>query len=242
MVLHTSFERAAEAVEHLHRCLHVHRQAAGGSPSAAGACGPALTIALSRQAGAGGTEVARKVGERLGWFVYDRQLLEQVARQMGLRAELLEVVDERQGSWLRDSLARFMATPAVNENAYVRHLGEVAFSLAARGGCVLVGRGVVHFLPAETTLRVRLVAPLAHRVASVSRRFGLSPEAAAAQVAKTDDERDRFVRDHFRKDAADPCHYDLALNTARFSADECASVIVAALGEKRARRAAGPAG
>jgi cytidylate kinase len=240
MTLHTSSGRVAEALEHLHRNLHAHGQAVGGPPSA-GSQAPALTVALSRQAGAGGTEVAHKVGARLGWPVYDRQLLEQVARHMGLRAELLELVDERQGSWLRDSLARFMAAPAVNASAYVRHLGEVVFSLAAGGGCVLVGRGVVHFLPAETTLRVRLVAPLAHRVASVRRRFGLSPEAAAAQVTRTDGERDRFVRDHFHKDAADPCHYDLVLNTARFSADECAAVIAAALGEKRARRGGTPA-
>ena len=64
-------ERLAEAVERLHRRLQVHSQSAGAGARAS--AGPALTIALSRQAGAGGTEVARRVGERLGWPVYDRE-------------------------------------------------------------------------------------------------------------------------------------------------------------------------
>ena len=39
---------------------------------------PAFTIAISRQSGARGTTTARAVGERLGWAVYDRELVERI--------------------------------------------------------------------------------------------------------------------------------------------------------------------
>ena len=56
---------------------------------------PPFTIALSRQVGARGTSVAREVGAHLGWAVYDRELLEQIARTMNVRVELLKSVDEK---------------------------------------------------------------------------------------------------------------------------------------------------
>src|SRR6516164_8466803 len=74
-------------------------QAAGTAPEAA----PAFTIAFSREAGARGTSVARQVGARLGWPVYDHELLEHIAREMKVRVGLLETVDERQVSWLQES-------------------------------------------------------------------------------------------------------------------------------------------
>jgi cytidylate kinase len=235
----SSLARLGDVVEGLRRRIQVHSLAAGGTGRAAAI--PALTIALSREAGAGGSAVARKVGEQLAWPVYDRELLQELAREMGLRVGLLEAVDERQDSWLRECLDSFMAAPTVSDSAYVRHLGQVLFSLAAHGECVVVGRGAVYILPAATTLRVRLFAPLAHRVAAARQRLGLSRADATRWVEKTDRERDGFVRDHFHKDAADPCHYDLLLNTARLCAEESAELIIAALRQMQVRLAA-PAG
>src|SRR5436189_2636892 len=64
-----------------------------GAPSA-------LTIAISRQEGTNGTAVATKVAERLGWHLYDREILRRIADEMGLRTSLLESVDEKGVNWL----------------------------------------------------------------------------------------------------------------------------------------------
>jgi hypothetical protein len=190
---------------------------------------PAFTVALSREAGANGALVGRAVGERLGWPVYDRELLERVAAEMGEQAGLLESLDEKQRGWLVECLEFFSSTPAVSQGSYVRHLLGVVLSLAARGRCVIVGRGVPQVLPAATTLRVRVVAPLAVRVEVVRQRLGLDRAAATRWVEKTDGERARFVQDHFHKDPSDPCGYDLILNSGRFSVAECSELLVEAL-------------
>jgi cytidylate kinase len=190
---------------------------------------PAFTVALSREAGANGALVARAVGERLGWSVYDRELLERVAAEMGQHATLLESLDERRQSWLAECLESFSSTPAVSEDSYVRHLLATVLALAAHGDCVIIGRGVPQVLPAATTLRVRVVAPLDVRVEAIRQRLGLDRAAAARWVEKTDDERARFVRYHFHKDPADPCGYDLILNSGRFAVAECSELIVEAL-------------
>jgi feruloyl esterase len=112
---------------------------------------------------------------------------------------------------------------------YYDRLVKTIASLVAQGDCVLVGRGVAHILPVETTLRVRLVAPVAWRVAAMSRKLGVSEEEAAVKVAAIERHRVQFVREHFNKDTTDSSLYDLVLNTERFSVEQCADLIVEAL-------------
>jgi cytidylate kinase len=190
---------------------------------------PGWTVALAREAGTQGTAVAHEVGRRLGWNVYDHELLEKIAREMGLRTNLLESVDERKVSWLQEALENFMAVPMVSESAYVRHLIETVLALGSLGRCVIVGRGAAHVLPIETTLRVRLVAPLKDRVAAVAKALHLSHEEALKQVEDRDRAGVRFIRDHFLRDPTDPHNYDLIVNAARFSTAECADLIIDSL-------------
>ena len=235
----SSSERLAEAMEQTRRQWQARRQAEEGFPLPLKHTPPACTIALSREAGADGPRVARTVGERLGWPVYDRELLQLVAADMGLKARLLEGVDERRKGWLRECLELFVSASGVTESAYVRHLLETLLALASHGECVIVGRGAAQVMPAATTLRVRLVGPVADRVAAIQQRFGISREEASAWVAKTDAERDRFVRDHLQADPGDPRRYDLVLNSSRFTVPECADLIIEALRRLQAQAPAG---
>ncbi len=188
-----------------------------------------FTIAISRDCGANGHLIARAVGARLNWPVYDQELLRRVADDMGLRARMLESLDEKRTNWLQESLAGFITSaPTVDSSAYVHHLVETLFSLAAHGECVILGRGAAQVLPAMTTLRVRLVGPLKDRIATIQKRLGVRREEAARRIAQTDHDRTQFVVSHFDKDPADPCNYDLVLNSARLGVEACAELIVEA--------------
>jgi cytidylate kinase len=190
---------------------------------------PPLTIALSREAGANGPAIAREVAKRLNWPVYDRELLERIAEDMGVRTSLLNSVDEKRANWLAECLQVFSSRPTVSQAAYVQHLVEVLLHLAAHGHCVIVGRGAAAVLPAATTLRVRLIGPRDERITAIQQRFGVTEAEAARWVDSADRDRVRFVREHFQKDPADPRHYDLVLNAMRLPVPGCAAVIVEAL-------------
>jgi cytidylate kinase len=230
----TSSERLAEAMGRARRRWQADRNAEDVSkedvPKEPLPPKPALfTIALSRQAGARGTSVARVLGARLGWKVYDHELLQRIAQGMGQEASLLESMDEKKKSWLQECWEALAARPLASKEAYIRRLVETLLSLGVQGECVIVGRGAAQLLPAATTLRVRLVASREERITSKSQNLGISREEAASRIDRTDWERITFVRDHFHCDAADPSTYDLVLNTARFSLVDCADIIIAAL-------------
>ena len=190
--------------------------------------GPVLTIALSREAGIEATSIAHEVGELLGWPVYDHELLERIAEEMGLRPGLLERVDEKSASWLVERMETFLAKPPITEPAYMEHLIGTMLALAAHGHCVVVGRGSAYLLPAKTTLRVRLTAPRQNRIDATAQTLNLSPKQAAHQVDLIDRQRNEFVRRHFDKDPFNPHYFDLLLNCSRFPVHACATVIVEA--------------
>jgi hypothetical protein len=200
-----------------------------------------FTIALAREAGARGPAVGREVGNRLGWPVYDQELLTLIARNTGLHASLLAKVDERSVSDLHECvteiLAGFGQSSFAGEYTYARHLMEVLTALGMLGECVIVGRGAAHLLPPETTLRVRLVAPRPDRIATLSRQFQVSLAEAERRLEEIDQERRTFIQRHFRRDPFDPANYDLFLNVARFTLADCANLIIQALHHRQARTA-----
>jgi cytidylate kinase len=189
----------------------------------------AFTIALHREAGAPGTSVAHTVGERLHWPVYDQELVERIANDMGLRPALVASVDERRRSWLLDAVQGFMSAPGASESAYAHRLVQTLLSLGAHGHCVIVGRGSAFVLPQESTLRVRVVGNEKDRIEATRRRLGLSLAEAQRWVEETERERVRYNKDFFLKDLRNPVHYDLVLNTSRWSVAQCAEIIVDAL-------------
>ncbi len=194
------------------------------------------TITLAREAGTQGTAVAQELGRLLGWQVYDHELLQQIARDMGLNAKLLERVDERQRSWIAECLESFLSTPrqsdwgpTVTESSFVHHLVKTVLALGVLGECVIVGRGAAFILPAETTLRVRLVGPAKERIAALRHKLGITERDAARRIRTIDRERADFIQDHFFKDPADPSNYDLVVNATRLSVPQMADLIVQAL-------------
>jgi Cytidylate kinase-like family len=209
------------------------RHAASGSTE--GPAAPGWTIALEREAGAAGTSIAREVGARLQWQVYDHELIELIAQDMGVRSHLLKYVDERRKNWLQESLETFLLTPDITETAYTRHLIESILALGTHGQCIIVGRGAPFILPPGQTLRVRIVGYPHDRIHRVQRMLGLSRTEAEHEMARLDQERIRFTKTHFLKDPTEPENYDLVLNSSRFSTTECAACIIDSLSQLQAR-------
>jgi cytidylate kinase len=199
---------------------------------------PALPylITISREPGALGTTVARAVGKLLGWPVYDRELLDRVAEEMGTRVDHLQRVDERPVSWLEECVRQLTTQYNLSQDRYMVHLITTLRGLAQQGNCVIVGRGANFVVPHETALNVRLVADYKDRMAVLQQLLKVSEKEAARWEKKSSRERFDFVKRRFGKDVSDPHFYDLVLNTSRLSADESAEVIVAALHRLQARK------
>lgn len=211
-------------------------------------------ITISREFGAGGSDVARELGARLQWPVLDRELVHEVARRLRLDPRHVEPVDECTCSWLARLVASaLLMTPPEQhvdmDSHAVVHADAVAE--AARAAIlarvqspplIVVGHGAqCLFRGRPGALHVRLVAPMEQRVDRICRRETCD-RAAAAQVARRmDDVRRAYVRRHYHAEVRDPLLYDIQLNTGTIPLDVCVELLATVVaGERALRPLSGP--
>lgn len=185
-------------------------------------------IAISREAGANAEEVAEIVGDRLGWEVLDKGLVERIAQRYRLDADMLALVDETESNWAHDILGAWLDSRVVPHEKYVVLLGRLVTAAARRGNVVFVGRGAQFFLPAEQGLSVRIVAPQRYRVDHIMRLSGLDAAKARQLADAIDRGRAEFVQKFFHRDVADPHFYHMVLNVERLGTESTAEQIIAA--------------
>jgi hypothetical protein len=192
------------------------------------ALGEYLTI--SREAGAGGGEIAALVGRTLGWEVLDKNLPDRVADRFGLPRPMLEFVDETTSNWAYDLLGPCLDRAIVTHERYLVHLRHIVLRAAQLGKVVIVGRGAQFFLPRGQGLTVRVVASEKYRTAQLMRAEGLSEAAARRRMLALDNGRRQFVQHFFRRDVADPHWYDLVVNVEHLGPATAAAIIAEAFG------------
>ena len=190
-------------------------------------------IAVSREAGARGQTIARRVGKRLGWQVYTQELLEFLCANDVARQSVLADVPAEAAGWVTTQLDRVKRDQGIDPEAEGGDMPRLILSLAARGQAILVGSGAGYYLPRETSLHVRIVAPLADRIAHMADWSRLTREQAAEQVRLRDERRAEFLLKHFGRRSTDPYDFDLVINSGLLGEETCADVILAALNGKQ---------
>jgi cytidylate kinase len=213
-----------------------------GAPPPSRSGPPALTIALSREAGARGGTIARRVGRKLGWQVYDQELLEYMAQEAIVSQGVLDAPPETPAGWGEARLQQLIRDNALSEHPTLVNLARVVLALAAQGQAVLIGRGAGCILPRESTLNVRIVAPLHERIAYMGQWLRLTVEEATERVRLRDERRREFVVNNFHRDPSDVHQYDLILNSSLLGEDVCAELIAQGARARAAQVALPPSG
>jgi len=192
--------------------------------------GPYVTI--SREKGAGGNAVAKLVGRRLGWQVFDNEIVDEIAKKAHIRRQLIESLDERDQATIQDIIGQLLNPEEIGTSGYLVYLKQVVLTLGHQGNVVIVGHAAQFILPAQFGLSVRMVAPIEVRTRRIADKARLSLKAARVEIERIDRERAKSVRRHFGHDVTDPLSHDLIINTAALSVEAAAEVIVTALQQK----------
>jgi cytidylate kinase len=186
-------------------------------------------ICISREAGAGAGALARMVGERLGWKVYDEELIEAIAHRMELPVDEVRALDEQAPSIVQDWLLPLREEYYAPQEAYLDHLAKLIEAIGRAGESILVGRGAGFMLPRETTLSLRAIAPLKVRAARLAERMGVSVRTARRAARDLDRRRAQFDRTMHRANSNDPHNFDMVLNTDSLGLEIAAEIIVHAV-------------
>jgi cytidylate kinase len=203
-------------------------------------------ITISREFGAGGSDLAALLGPRLGWPVLDQDIVPRVAGKLRLDDRTVQLFDEHPPTLrARISAALTIPQPDINvlqptgeapsHDAIAAATRTVVDEAAATPPLIVVGHGAQCILCARPdAVHVRLVAPLNIRVARVASRLGIDAAKAEAMAQRADADRRAWIQRYFHRDLDDDALYHLRINTGCVAIEE-ALALVAGLVESRNR-------
>ena len=189
-------------------------------------------ITISREYGAGGTSIGRRVAKELGIEIYDRDIIRNTVLETGLDAGIIEHEEEeisRGDAFLR------MITPAAyfDRREAIREIErEVILKFARQGACVLLGRCADIILEEACIdcFKVFLYGDVLHRAARVGEIIGsTNPSEIQKAMKKTDQARRAFYQQFTGRRWGDCANYNLMLDTGALGYETSAKLICEAV-------------
>ena len=186
-------------------------------------------IVISRDPGSGGRVIAGKIAKKLSWKLLDKQILEDLSKELGIPVSEFAALDERGRSWVADTVHALFNAHFVSDVTYINHLKRLLLKFAKNDQVVIVGRGANHLIPPEKCLRVKITASFKTRVDNTYKfEKKSSRDEAETWVKQVEAKRNHFVQQYFGCDSYHPEHFDLVINTDYLTLDNARDVIIAA--------------
>lgn len=192
---------------------------------------------IGREYGSYGKKVGEALSTRLGIKLYDKELLQQAAKDSGFCQEIFENHDERPTNSFLYSLvmdtysagnyssAQFLDMP-LNHKVFLAQFDSIK-KIAEQESCVIVGRCADYALASNPDcLNVFIRADLDDRIKRVSKRLDITEHKAKDMIAKQDKQRASYYNYYTSKKWGDSRSYDLCINTSKISVDDAVELIL----------------
>ncbi len=193
---------------------------------------------IGREFGSYGKLIGEKLAERLNINLYDKELLQQAAKDSGFCEEIFENHDEKPTNSFLYSLVmdtysagNFAAAPfldmPLNHKVFLAQFDAIK-KIAEQESCVIVGRCADYALADnQDCINVFIHAELSDRMKRVSKRMNITERKAKEMIQKKDKQRSSYYNYYTCKKWGDSRSYDLTLNSSKLSVEQCVDMILA---------------
>ena len=186
-------------------------------------------ITISRHPGSLGDTVARALADRLNYRLVERGELVQLAERIGGSDVAWDRAPE-----LRERSPTFWERFNEERRRYASVLRRVTTQLAEEDDVVIVGLGGGQLLKGlSNVLRLQIIAPMDVRIERLMERGfdevpgPLSRDRARDLIRHSDRDIAGYMRYLFNIDWLESHHWDMVINTGRFSVSETVEIVVA---------------
>ncbi|MBR4708418.1 MAG: cytidylate kinase-like family protein [Pseudobutyrivibrio sp.] len=179
-------------------------------------------IAFERKYGSGGHEIASKLADRLGYKLYDRSVVVETCKRMGLPYDMVSTMDEQ--TPVKSIFNAPKQELTLGEQIYNKQV-EIIKEAADTPGCVFVGRCASAVLKDKKCLRVFITANDDFRLNRAKTVEKLPADKAEEEMAKFDKKREKFFTTHSGAKWGDPEYFDLIINSSNLGVDAAVEML-----------------
>ncbi len=184
-------------------------------------------ITISREFGAGGGEIGKKVARALNYEYFDKELILKVARESNVDVESILKWDEKvpMDFGFAQSLFDFYNKPLSERLFEVQQ--QIIKKIGEKGNCVIVGRNANTILKEfDKGLHVFIYADSSWRLERMKDRMPDATESEISEELKAIDKaRKKYCAYYTNTEFGYADYYDICLNTSTIGIDICADIV-----------------
>ncbi len=198
-------------------------------------------ITIGREKGSGGLEIAKRLSEEFGIPTYNKELLDEAAKESGMSKEIFADIDEKRGSkfisgffsGIMGSLySEYGASSGINREELFRIQSSCIINLANVSSAIFVGRCADYILRDRANcLNVFITAKGEDKVDrllecnKIANAEKYTREEMIELLEKSDSKREKYYNYFTYKQWGAASSYDLCLNSSLLGIDGCVKVI-----------------
>lgn len=195
-------------------------------------------ITISRQFGAGGKTIGRRVADALGYTFADESIVQKIAELAKVSPGWVESVEKEAGGRLSRLVTKMVSKPLVDrilkdergyidEEIYIDYLVILISQIADEGNAVILGRGSQYILnDLPDSYHILLINTFENRVRFMVERYDMSQQKATKLIRFEDRRRISLYRKIGKQDYDQPELYHLVINMARVDLDSAVDLII----------------
>lgn len=192
-----------------------------------------LIISVSREYGSGGHAIAEQLAKRFDLPFYDRNLLEEIAKEKGLDVKNIKKYDETSKKPLLSRTVRgYSSSPEENiAKMQFDHLKDMA---KEGKSFVIVGRCSETILKENPALvSVFILGDMDKRIERIMEVRGMSEAEAEDAVRRHDKSRKAYHNHYSERKWGDSRNYDITINSSKLGIERTAEVLADYIEERR---------
>jgi cytidylate kinase len=196
-------------------------------------------ITISRQFGAGGKTLGRRLADTLGYYYADEDIIDRAVVEVSVAPEGKKILETEPSDKVKIFISKLnpfgtslMELPLSNKERYIdgfkyfELLNLIIPKIAKDGNAVIVGRGGQYILhDFDDTYHLLLIADEEDRIKFVENYYRASREKTIKILKRMTKRRSNLYSYFGKKDYDNPKLYDLILNMSKFSIDKAEKLI-----------------
>ena len=124
-------------------------------------------VTISREFGSGGREVGKRLADELGLGYYDKEIINEIAKETGMSEEYIQNISEKgiypYSFQFAKSFAIYSGVQS-NQTEILVAQTKVLKKIAEKGNCIIVGRGANAILKDYNTMNIFVYADMESKI------------------------------------------------------------------------------
>lgn len=154
-----------------------------------------FVVAIGREFGAQGCDIAEKLAEKLGVKLYDRQLVEEAAKKLEMAEHTVQKADEVSAKDIEGLKTTYGVGNFYLSTQVLDAQADIIERVAQNESCIIMGRCADYILKdRDDCLKIYIYAPFDVRTKHIAEKYDMSMFSAKRLVRQMDEKRDTYYK------------------------------------------------